>query len=60
MILYELLVYMDEDDDWFCFYSYMSIVVEEVLDEESIFIIYRSLFEYKELLQFKKLKKQKF
>lgn len=50
MIFYELLVYMDEDDDWFCFYSYMSIVVEDVLDDESIFIMYRNLFEYKELL----------
>uniref|UniRef100_A0A2I3H497 Zinc finger ZZ-type containing 3 n=1 Tax=Nomascus leucogenys TaxID=61853 RepID=A0A2I3H497_NOMLE len=39
-----------------------SAVVEEItgyLDDESIPIIYRNLPEYKELLQFKKLKKQK-
>ena len=33
--------------------------MEEASDEESIPIMYRNLPEYKELLQFKKLKKQK-
>lgn len=59
MTSHEPPVYMDEDDDRSCLHSHMSTAVEEASDEESIPIIYRSLPEYKELLQFKKLKKQK-
>ncbi|XP_060248461.1 ZZ-type zinc finger-containing protein 3 isoform X1 [Meriones unguiculatus] len=59
MTSHEPPVYMDEDDDRSCFHSHMSTAAEEASDEESIPIMYRSLPEYKELLQFKKLKKQK-
>lgn len=59
MTSHEPPVYMDEDDDRSCLHSHMSTAAEEASDEESIPIIYRSLPEYKELLQFKKLKKQK-
>ncbi|XP_031231759.1 ZZ-type zinc finger-containing protein 3 isoform X2 [Mastomys coucha] len=59
MTSHEPPVYMDEDDDRSCLHSHMSSAAEEASDEESIPIIYRSLPEYKELLQFKKLKKQK-
>lgn len=59
MTSHEPPVYMDEDDDRSCLHSHMSTAVEEASDEESIPVIYRSLPEYKELLQFKKLKKQK-
>ncbi|XP_044920671.1 ZZ-type zinc finger-containing protein 3 isoform X3 [Mustela putorius furo] len=59
MTSHEPPVYMDEDDDRSCFHSHMSTAVEEASDEESIPIVYRNLPEYKELLQFKKLKKQK-
>ncbi|XP_028610121.1 ZZ-type zinc finger-containing protein 3 isoform X2 [Grammomys surdaster] len=59
MTSHEPPVYMDEDDDRSCLRSHMSTAAEEASDEESIPIIYRSLPEYKELLQFKKLKKQK-
>ncbi|KAM7097501.1 ZZ-type zinc finger-containing protein 3 isoform 3-T8 [Molossus nigricans] len=59
MTSHEPPVYMDEDDDRSCFHSHMSTAIEEASDEESIPIMYRNLPEYKELLQFKKLKKQK-
>ncbi|XP_059545132.1 ZZ-type zinc finger-containing protein 3 isoform X5 [Myotis daubentonii] len=59
MTSHEPPVYMDEDDDRSCFHSHMSTAMEEASDEESIPIMYRNLPEYKELLQFKKLKKQK-
>ncbi|KAM5256776.1 ZZ-type zinc finger-containing protein 3 isoform 2-T2 [Ctenodactylus gundi] len=59
MTSHEPPVYMDEDDDRSCFHSHLSTAVEEASDEESIPIMYRNLPEYKELLQFKKLKKQK-
>ncbi|XP_045147738.1 ZZ-type zinc finger-containing protein 3 isoform X2 [Echinops telfairi] len=59
MTSHEPPVYMDEDDDRSCFHSHMSTAVEEASDEESIPIVFRNLPEYKELLQFKKLKKQK-
>ncbi|XP_053446927.1 ZZ-type zinc finger-containing protein 3 isoform X2 [Nycticebus coucang] len=59
MTSHEPPVYMDEDDDRSCFHSHMNTAVEEASDEESIPIMYRNLPEYKELLQFKKLKKQK-
>ncbi|XP_036299600.1 ZZ-type zinc finger-containing protein 3 isoform X7 [Pipistrellus kuhlii] len=59
MTSHEPPVYMDEDDDRSCFHGHMSTTIEEASDEESIPIMYRNLPEYKELLQFKKLKKQK-
>uniref|UniRef100_A0A8I3MT03 ZZ-type zinc finger-containing protein 3 n=2 Tax=Canis lupus familiaris TaxID=9615 RepID=A0A8I3MT03_CANLF len=59
MTSHEPPVYMDEDDDRSCFHSHMNTAIEEASDEESIPIMYRNLPEYKELLQFKKLKKQK-
>ncbi|XP_051051514.1 ZZ-type zinc finger-containing protein 3 isoform X2 [Phodopus roborovskii] len=59
MTSHEPPVYMDEDDDRSCFHGHASTAVEEASDEESIPVMYRSLPEYKELLQFKKLKKQK-
>ncbi|XP_016834918.1 ZZ-type zinc finger-containing protein 3 isoform X2 [Cricetulus griseus] len=59
MTSHEPPVYMDEDDDRSCFHGHTSPAVEEASDEESIPVMYRSLPEYKELLQFKKLKKQK-
>ncbi|XP_038166824.1 ZZ-type zinc finger-containing protein 3 isoform X2 [Arvicola amphibius] len=59
MTSHEPPVYMDEDDDRSCFHDHMNTPAEEASDEESIPIMYRSLPEYKELLQFKKLKKQK-
>ncbi|XP_075837167.1 ZZ-type zinc finger-containing protein 3 isoform X2 [Microtus pennsylvanicus] len=59
MTSHEPPVYMDEDDDRSCFHDHMNTPPEEASDEESIPIMYRSLPEYKELLQFKKLKKQK-
>ncbi|XP_036203306.1 ZZ-type zinc finger-containing protein 3 isoform X7 [Myotis myotis] len=59
MTSHEPPVYMDEDDDRSCFHSHMSTAMEEASDEEIIPIMYRNLPEYKELLQFKKLKKQK-
>nr|XP_031321278.1 ZZ-type zinc finger-containing protein 3 isoform X3 [Camelus dromedarius] len=59
MTSHEPPVYMDEDDDRSCFHGHMNTAVEEASDEESIPIMYRNLPEYKELLQFKKLKKQK-
>ncbi|XP_033261855.1 ZZ-type zinc finger-containing protein 3 isoform X5 [Orcinus orca] len=59
MTSHEPPVYMDEDDDRSCFRSHMNTAMEEASDEESIPIMYRNLPEYKELLQFKKLKKQK-
>ncbi|XP_049627427.1 ZZ-type zinc finger-containing protein 3 isoform X1 [Suncus etruscus] len=59
MTSHEPPVYMDEDDDRTCFHSHMNTTLEEESDEESIPIMYRNLPEYKELLQFKKLKKQK-
>ncbi|XP_075413516.1 ZZ-type zinc finger-containing protein 3 isoform X1 [Tenrec ecaudatus] len=59
MTSHEPPVYMDEDDDRSCFHGHMSAAVEEASDEESIPIVFRNLPEYKELLQFKKLKKQK-
>ncbi|XP_073859508.1 ZZ-type zinc finger-containing protein 3 isoform X3 [Macaca fascicularis] len=59
MTSHEPPVYMDEDDDRSCFHSHMSTAVEDASDDESIPIMYRNLPEYKELLQFKKLKKQK-
>ncbi|NXP07348.1 ZZZ3 protein, partial [Thinocorus orbignyianus] len=60
MTSHEPPVYMDEDDDRSSFHSHMDTAVEEeVSDEESIPITYRELPEYKELLEFKKLKKQK-
>ncbi|XP_069451174.1 ZZ-type zinc finger-containing protein 3 isoform X4 [Ovis canadensis] len=59
MTSHEPPVYMDEDDDRSCFHSHMNTAVEEASDEESIPVAYRNLPEYKELLQFKKLKKQK-
>lgn len=59
MTSHEPPVYMDEDDDRSCFHSHMSTTIEEASDEESIPVMYRNLPEYKELLQFKKLKKQK-
>lgn len=59
MTSHEPPVYMDEDDDRSCFHGHMNTAEEEASDEESIPVMYRSLPEYKELLQFKKLKKQK-
>ncbi|XP_040607522.1 ZZ-type zinc finger-containing protein 3 isoform X2 [Mesocricetus auratus] len=59
MTSHEPPVYMDEDDDRSCFHGHTGTAVEEASDEESIPVMYRSLPEYKELLQFKKLKKQK-
>lgn len=60
MTSHEPPVYMDEDDDRSSFHSHMDIAAEEeVSDEESIPITYRELPEYKELLEFKKLKRQK-
>ncbi|KAB0378318.1 hypothetical protein FD755_009896 [Muntiacus reevesi] len=59
MTSHESPVYMDEDDDRSCFHSHMNTAVEEASDEESIPIMCRNLPEYKELLQFKKFKKQK-
>ncbi|XP_016048486.2 ZZ-type zinc finger-containing protein 3 isoform X1 [Erinaceus europaeus] len=59
MTSHEPPVYMDEDDDRPCFHSHMNTTMEEASDEESIPVMCRNLPEYKELLQFKKLKKQK-
>ncbi|XP_032658355.1 ZZ-type zinc finger-containing protein 3 isoform X3 [Chelonoidis abingdonii] len=60
MTSHEPPVYMDEDDDRSSFQSHMDAAAEEeVSDEESVPISYRELPEYKELLQLKKLKKQK-
>ncbi|KAK9404128.1 ZZ-type zinc finger-containing protein 3 [Crotalus adamanteus] len=60
MTSHEPPVFMDEDDDRSCFHSHIaSTVEEEPSDEESIPIAYRELPEYKELLKFKKLRKQK-
>ncbi|NXY83110.1 ZZZ3 protein, partial [Alcedo cyanopectus] len=60
MTSHEPPVYMDEDDERCSFHSHMEAAAEEeVSDEESIPITYRELPEYKELLEFKKLKKQK-
>ncbi|XP_050163244.1 LOW QUALITY PROTEIN: ZZ-type zinc finger-containing protein 3 [Myiozetetes cayanensis] len=60
MTSHEPPVYMDEDDDRCSFHSHMDTAAEEeVSDEESIPVTYRELPEYKELLEFKKLKKQK-
>ncbi|XP_044296413.1 ZZ-type zinc finger-containing protein 3-like [Varanus komodoensis] len=60
MTSHEPPVYMDEDDDRSCFHSHMANAAEEEpSDEESIPVAYRELPEYKELLQLKKLKKQK-
>uniref|UniRef100_A0A2K6URC3 ZZ-type zinc finger-containing protein 3 n=1 Tax=Saimiri boliviensis boliviensis TaxID=39432 RepID=A0A2K6URC3_SAIBB len=59
MTSHEPPVYMDEDDDRSCFQNHMNTAVEQASDDESIPIMYRNLPEYKELLQFKKLKRQK-
>ncbi|XP_021565923.1 ZZ-type zinc finger-containing protein 3 isoform X2 [Carlito syrichta] len=59
MTSHEPPVYMEEDDDRSCFHSRMNAAGEEASDEESIPIMCRNLPEYKELLQFKKLKKKK-
>ncbi|KFO23260.1 ZZ-type zinc finger-containing protein 3 [Fukomys damarensis] len=59
MTSHEPPVYMDEDDDRPCCHSHGGAAAEEASDEEIIPIMYRNLPEYKELLQFKKLKKQK-
>ncbi|XP_020650331.1 ZZ-type zinc finger-containing protein 3 [Pogona vitticeps] len=60
MTSHEPPVYMDEDDDRSSFHSHMANAAdEEPSDEESIPVAYRDLPEYKELLELKKLKKQK-
>ncbi|EHB17515.1 ZZ-type zinc finger-containing protein 3 [Heterocephalus glaber] len=50
---------MDKDDDQPCFHSHRGTAAKEALDEKIIPIMYRNLPEYKELLQFKTLRKQK-
>uniref|UniRef100_A0A8D0E4S8 ZZ-type zinc finger-containing protein 3 n=1 Tax=Salvator merianae TaxID=96440 RepID=A0A8D0E4S8_SALMN len=60
MTSHEPPVYMDEDDDRSSFHSHMgNTAEEESSDEESIPVAYRDLPEYKELLELKKLRKQK-
>uniref|UniRef100_U3EPQ7 ZZ-type zinc finger-containing protein 3 n=4 Tax=Micrurus TaxID=8634 RepID=U3EPQ7_MICFL len=60
MTSHEPPVFMDEDEDRSCFHSHMANAAEEEpSDEESIPVAYRELPEYKELLKFKKLRKQK-
>ncbi|XP_015210838.2 ZZ-type zinc finger-containing protein 3 isoform X3 [Lepisosteus oculatus] len=59
MTSYEPPVYMDDDDDRSSFYSNLQDPAAEESDEESIPVEYRHLPEYKELMQLKKLKKQK-
>nr|XP_044993873.1 ZZ-type zinc finger-containing protein 3 isoform X2 [Jaculus jaculus] len=59
MTSHEPPVYMDEDDDRPCFHSHVNTAIEEASDEEGIPALYRDLPEYKELLRFKKLKKQR-
>ncbi|KAJ7332572.1 hypothetical protein JRQ81_014752 [Phrynocephalus forsythii] len=60
MTSHEPPVYMDEDDDRSSFHSHMANAAdEEPSDEESIPVVYRDLPEYKELLELKKLRKQK-
>ncbi|XP_028918691.1 ZZ-type zinc finger-containing protein 3 isoform X1 [Ornithorhynchus anatinus] len=59
MTSHEPPVYMDEDDDRSSFHSHMDAAAEEASDEESIPIVYRDLPEYRELLELKKLKRQR-
>ncbi|KAJ8357381.1 hypothetical protein SKAU_G00201750 [Synaphobranchus kaupii] len=56
---YEPPVYMDDEDDRSSFYSGLQDPMAEDSDEEGIPVEYRSLPEYKELLELKKLKKHK-
>ncbi|XP_066548639.1 ZZ-type zinc finger-containing protein 3 isoform X2 [Amia ocellicauda] len=59
MTSYEPPVYMDDDDDRSSYCSNQQDAAAEDSDEESIPVEYRHLPEYKELLQLKKMKKQK-
>ncbi|XP_035279414.1 ZZ-type zinc finger-containing protein 3 [Anguilla anguilla] len=56
---YEPPVYMDDEDDRSSFYSGLQDPTAEDSDEDGIPVEYRGLPEYKELLELKKLKKQK-
>ncbi|XP_061099730.1 ZZ-type zinc finger-containing protein 3 isoform X2 [Conger conger] len=56
---YEPPVYMDDEDDRSSFYSGLQDPTADDSDEEGIPVEYRGLPEYKELLELKKIKKQK-